>query len=311
MKALYDPTAIKKIIITGITRDEKLGIITLADNMPPYKGRYPDQQFILHTLNGAKSVFSYTLYLIQKTPLGIFCVIPFIRDRVVIRMIDAFQKNFWVLWQRMENDYCRSGQEILRAVKVQPWYSDNDTFIYGLKTFLCFWEFDDAYRFRGQDMLGELKKENLNNPRKELKRLLDIAIRREGYVDLKDKYRRLKLLLDLVPRKYLKKVGHVLEELNLDLIRLDEDDLEWAKPKNYNYGDRDYHSIYLENLKKIEYNKDMPDPIDPRALSPEELETFNKSLSELCKKFNVKLDIVSDPKLQVTKVIEKKDEPKN
>lgn len=100
------------------------------------------------------------------------------------------------------------------------------------KAIACFMEFvylfielDCAYRFRLQDIFGELKKENLVNTPKEIQRLFQILIDRERgqehkWIDL----RRI-----IVPFLYLSKTARelikdFLVELDLEKVTYDEDD---------------------------------------------------------------------------------------
>ena len=96
-------------------------------------------------------------------------------------------------------------------------------------------EYDDAYRYRLQDVMSELNKENLfKNPRKELSRLVDLLIVRDTAQNMRDKFKTVKLFLWLlVPfkRKFLKSI----KDLDLDKMKFDEDDRYWVLLRNDEY----------------------------------------------------------------------------
>lgn len=102
-------------------------------------------------------------------------------------------------------------------------------------------EFDNAYRFRAQDVLFELDKEALRkNPIKELNRLADVATRRELEQQVKDTWRLLKMFNSIYLRfnRGLKNiVVDVLTHLNLEEFKLTPEDVAFCDPrKDYIFG---------------------------------------------------------------------------
>lgn len=92
-----------------------------------------------------------------------------------------------------------------------------------------FLEFDNAYRFRIQDLMENLKKENLKKDTiGEIKRLLNLLIERENpEVGIRYKWRVIKaiVLFALKLNKQIREfVRDVLLELDIDKVKLDKDD---------------------------------------------------------------------------------------
>lgn len=98
-------------------------------------------------------------------------------------------------------------------------------------------EYDDAYRYRLQDICGEVSRVDLfKSPYKEGKRLLNLIIERENQEGMKKKWAKLKpLLILLVPfkRKFLR----LINDLDFNKMVLDEADKYWVSfREDYNYG---------------------------------------------------------------------------
>lgn len=102
-------------------------------------------------------------------------------------------------------------------------------------------EFDNAYRYRFQDIIVELDKESLRkNPSKELVRLLNIMQTRETTQEIKDSWTLIKRFLPLYlrcNRKLRRTVIGVLSNVDLEKIALDSADQEFcAKRTDYKFG---------------------------------------------------------------------------
>ena len=102
-------------------------------------------------------------------------------------------------------------------------------------------EFDNAYRFRVQDILGELNKYELDkNPIKEINRLVDIASGRELEQQVKDTWRLIKLFTSYYlrfDRQLRNMVVDVLSDLNLERFKLMPEDMVYCAPrKDYVFG---------------------------------------------------------------------------
>lgn len=284
------------------------GVVSHCVGMPPYKGRFPDD-ITIGRINGAKSLISYNLFLLRTTPLSLFFLLPNQRTKFIRRTGMYLYKHLYHTWDSLKDtEYCRSSQELNRAItKVVPKDWHEQTVINYKYTFLSFWENDDHYRFLMQDLLSALDKESLKkNPKKELKRLLDLGMSRSHFEGVKKKLGDLKKLLTFVPSRFLRIPTQVIQELNMDKIRLDSEDMEWAEDKPYDFGGVPWKGREYSLSKGKNYDKIKPME-NEKSLSPSELEAFNKEFGELCKKHNIEVKIKSEPQL----IVVHKDEPKN
>lgn len=94
-------------------------------------------------------------------------------------------------------------------------------------------EYDNAYRLRFVDLATETSKEKLlENPRKEIKRLLEIVIKREVFLgkEVSDKFKYVQRFLSvilLIPR-FRKAFKTAIEKSNWDNMIYDDKDAYWA-----------------------------------------------------------------------------------
>ncbi len=152
-------------------------------------------------------------------------------------------------------NYCKSGQEIYRAGKVfnkyftpsekqiKKWRKEfpEETVQAKIKAkenalrrlIAQIWEYDAPYRYRGQDVIGEMK----DNTKAELRKALRKGIERDRNRRVTKKW---KIALKLpIP----KMVMDFIKELNFDIIGLDEEDLYncLMRPK-YNFKGQDWQT---------------------------------------------------------------------
>lgn len=170
-----------------------------------------------------------------------------------------------VRFQMRTNRFCQFVQELHRAASVC--WGDEDPHIAELRTMLrdiecMILEFDNAYRFRAQDLLPELNKEALRkNPIKEITRLLDIWIEREKTKEIKDSWKLLKLFVKYYLRfdkPMLRMIARLLAELDLEKCKLTTEDKYFAIPR------LDYSFEFMRNpspadetlIKKVKLQKD-------------------------------------------------------
>lgn len=102
-------------------------------------------------------------------------------------------------------------------------------------------EFDNAYRFRMQDIVVELDQEAIKTrPIKELHRLLDLIVAREKTQEIKDTWKLAKFFVSIylrVDRKFLALIVNILSNLNLEKMRLSVEDRHYCLPrKDYTFG---------------------------------------------------------------------------
>lgn len=106
-------------------------------------------------------------------------------------------------------------------------------------------EFDCAYRYRVQDLIGETTKEILQKPRQEIKRLMDIYNEREGF-GAREKMNTINLLgYALWIPKIKKAFLTALNEVDLDKIKFDINDryhISWWR--GYDYMGQDFDTRY-------------------------------------------------------------------
>ena len=115
-----------------------------------------------------------------------------------------------------------------------------------LKDIVCMLaEFDNAYRFRLQDVLPELNKEALKkNPIKEINRLLDIMSVRENSQEVRDTWRLGKMVVKYYlrfDRKLLSMVTDILANLDLEQIKMTPEDVHYSKQR------KDYTFRFMQN----------------------------------------------------------------
>ena len=116
-----------------------------------------------------------------------------------------------------------------------------------------FLECDNAYRFRFQDVITELKKDNLKNPTREILRLLGLMMEREKTQEIKDSWRLIKFFLPWYLRsnpsvsRYLRTM---LLEVDVAKCVLDAGDKEYCVPR------KDYTFAFMVN----------PSPEDQRLI---------------------------------------------
>jgi hypothetical protein len=102
-------------------------------------------------------------------------------------------------------------------------------------------EFDNAYRFRMQDLLAEMDIEAFKKkPTKELKRIIKIAQSRELRQEGKDMWTLMDTIVVtylLIDRKFKKMLVDIFSNLNKEKISLNESDKFYAKGrKDYKFG---------------------------------------------------------------------------
>jgi len=146
-----------------------------------------------------------------------------------------------------------------------------------------FIEYDQAYRFPAQDILGELNKENLRKDfKKELSRVFDILIERaqsDKDKRLEETFRALKksVILLVLIKDFGRIIKDFLLELDIDRVKLDEHDWYFSYLRTgYNYGGMD-----LETRRKIREKIDeekghISFKLEKKELSEEDKKYFQK-----------------------------------
>jgi len=110
-------------------------------------------------------------------------------------------------------------------------------------------EYDSAYRYRFQDIIMELNKDNLNKPAKEIIRLLDIVNERD-YQDRFKSYRKLVKPLFFICPKIKRQVVSILKDINIDEVKLSKEDIYWTNiVSTYKYRGLTKEQRKAENIK--------------------------------------------------------------
>lgn len=239
-----DTNALKEVIFP-----EKGGVLTyMADYTLPYKG-FPYWEFV-EKIDSIKKIARATfsgLYHRLKTrnPLLFLTLIPsawIFKDAlysqllVYHRVIDRFKLKVI--------RHCDAIRELHRAFSIPlPKESELQKDIREkVRDLTCMiLEYDNAYRFRVQDIVPELNKESLKkHPRKELLRLLGIMVSREKTQEIKDTWKLVRYFVSLYlvfDRKLVQMIVHVLSNLDLNEVSLSEEDKQFAlKRKDYIFG---------------------------------------------------------------------------
>ena len=179
-------------------------------------------------------------------------VLFFSKDLIYAGVFTLFR--FLERYRLKKEKYCTAVREIYRAfteVKIEKENEKMKEFRLMIRLVVCMiLEFDNAYRYRAQDILPELDKGKLNrNPIKELNRIMDIMSSRERTQTIKDSCFLIKKFISWylrLDRKLLKMIQSILLEINLKQVMLDEGDKSYCMPR------KDYMFPFMT---KVEENK--------------------------------------------------------
>ena len=139
--------------------------------------------------------------------------------------------------------YSQAIRELYRAFSVQKDEKISDQELrFRIRDLLCMiLEYDNAYRFRFQDLTEELNKENLSKDLlKEINKLFDIMSSREIGQDIKDTWTLVRLFISYYLR-FDKKIKRILQdmllELNVEQTKFTPEDIHFCeKRKDYVFG---------------------------------------------------------------------------
>ena len=178
--------------------------------------------------------------------LGIFSVLPKKSKGKIVNLIVSYYLN--VGWAGIkthalkDNKFCVSGREIMRTIGVifpdsSPDYIFSNVKL-GKRIIGMQWEYDYAYRGRGQDVLPKLDKKKLaENPRKEILRIIDILIERDSSCLIKWKRAKKLLRIVLLNKTIRDYVKRFFLELDLDKIKMTDADWYYVLDRSdYKYG---------------------------------------------------------------------------
>lgn len=227
---------------------EEGGVLTYMGNYEyPYKG-FPFFEFvdkidiIKKILRGTMSSFFHSLKERNKLELVFLLTVPwlfgvFIKAQVYTfhRMVERFKVK--------PIRYCTAIRELHRAMSIErEELTSERTMRFMIRDLACmFLEFDNAYRFRFQDVIVELDTTKLAAaPIKEIVRLADVMIERERTQEVKDTWALLKFFLPWYLRfnpNLRRALVEVLMGLDLTKTVLSiEDQLYCSKRKDYTFA---------------------------------------------------------------------------
>lgn len=183
-----------------------------------YKGYiYPE---VVRATQQAKGVIPLIAKIIPKTLL----ISPYNRDKIkdaFTLYADKILKRYYLKPDR----FCKSGRELYKA-GMNITESEMDKKL--VMIFCMIWEYDNAYRFRGQDMLGNIRGASM----KEVYRALDFGIERGNSKKIKKYLKKIKNLMRFINKK---KIIKFIKKLDIENIKLDDDDRYFCYNKNYDY----------------------------------------------------------------------------
>lgn len=231
-----------KFFLTRVELPGDGGVLTYMDKRDyPYRG-FPYKDFvgqievIKKISKGMMSGF-YHYFNPLKIPLaiGVFKELVYSGTYTFYRLVERYRiKPF---------RYSKAIRELHRAFS-HPFGESKKMMRlrFMLRDIVCMiLEFDNAYRFRVQDIISELNKDSLkNNPIKELNRLCTLAQGREKGQQVKDTWKLLRIFNSFYlrfDRKLLKMIKDVLLELNQEEFKFTAEDIHYCEPrKDYVFG---------------------------------------------------------------------------
>lgn len=229
-----------RFILTRVELPGEGGVLTYMDKMDlPYRG-FPYREFV-----GIIDIFKK---LIKGTLSGVYhsSKIKFIPALFSVK--DLIYVGIYTFYRLIERykiksfRYSKAIQELHRAFSFptgeKPRMMEMKLM---LRDVLCMiLEFDNAYRFRTQDIIMELNQKSLRkNPIKELNRLCDLASKREIERQVKDTWKLIKMFNFYLrfDRQLRNMVVDILGNINKEEFKLMPEDIQFCKPrKDYIFG---------------------------------------------------------------------------
>ena len=301
------------------------GILTFLVGLSyQFKG-YPFPR-IVDVVQIAKKLIPIAIQVTISSPLRYFLLIGillprFIRNKILIVLLDGLIEFWETILERYylePHRFCRSGREIYRLGMIaKEKYPEQGIRIHRMIMTTCmFWEFDNSYRYRGQDIFGELDIEALRkNPRKEICRLLDILYEREWgpekqahpNMGIWGKWKSVRKIVPiglLIFRKELQPIFEIVQEADLEELRLDAGDLYLCAVRpDYRFQGRSYSDRRLERLKNDKSSQFMKQQIEEQLSVVEiELEVHKKKLDECYKNTEQLQEQIEQEKMSILKL---------
>lgn len=248
--ASEQPPAEDRHLLQRVEFPKEGGMLTYMDNHEyPFRG-FPFGEFV-DRIDIMKKIFrgflSGLYYIFQyKNPFWLITLIPaiWVLKYFVRAAIYAFHRVV-VRYKIKETRYSQGVHALYDAfnkVNEDEEKVIDHSFTLMLRDIVCMiLEFDNAYRFRFQDLVSEIDQQMVRkNFFKELQRIIAIGKSREITIDIRDTWR----LVEFFVKYYLRfdrKMKHVLREvfINIDIekAKLTIEDKHYCKPrKDYLFG---------------------------------------------------------------------------
>lgn len=282
---------------------EKGGVLTWMEGYEhPFKG-YPFHEFV-DRIDAVKKMFRAWLsglyhQLKRRNRLWLLTLIPGLwvskaAVRASINVIYRIIERFRIKKER----YCDALREVHRAFsgeRLNESVSEREI-RHNFRDSLCMvLEFDNAYRYRFQDILAHLDKVRLyKNPIKELVHLLDLMSEREVTQEIRDTWKLLKYVVRfylVFDRKFLRMITETLMQLDIDKVALSVEDKVFCLPrKDYKFGfvlypnENDLRLIAKEKLNRAW--KDEKASILKQSTEEHQLAKTDEERKALDEKFN-------------------------
>lgn len=216
------------------------GILTyLKGYKEPYRG-FPYFEMV-ERVNDVKKIGKKVFGKIYHSVQGIGKVKLIFALPMLKPLLAGFRYAFWFHISKYRMKPFRYSQPVRELYRAWNTCGESDEII-ELRDLSCMlFEFDNAYRYRYQDIISELDKKALEkNPLKEILRLIDLLISREIEEEIQELWGQRRKLIYFglkFSQSNLKLIQKLLMALNLNEIRFTKEDRYFcAMRKDYDFG---------------------------------------------------------------------------
>jgi hypothetical protein len=230
-----EPDPLKKSV-EKIDFPKEGGIFTYFEGIDlPVKG-YADGETVERVDEAKKMAMTMLWGLFRMSKIKFLLLLIF--KRQIEELGESLIISFWEYihkYRPKENRYCKTVREILLLFETTDYDVENKVLWHRIKDNICMvLEYDDAYRYRFQDIVEELNKEDFaKNPIKEMKRLFNIIAEREDSDVMRNKWKMISSYVFLLRLKpfFFKKLVEIVSLMELKEVKMDEADRYHAKLK--------------------------------------------------------------------------------
>ena len=227
---------------------EEGGIHTYIEGFElPYRG-FPYFEFVekIDTMKKiGRGALSGAYHQLKKKKYRLITLLPalWVLKSIVRATVFVFHR-MYDRFQIRPDKYSQPIRELYRAfsIEVDNEKEEDREFRVKLRDLTCMiCEFDNAYRYRLQDVLSELDiNQAKKNPTRELLRILKILTSREKTQELRDTWTLINLFIRFYlrfDRKMYKILRNVLGNLQISELALNPSDKQFCRPRSdYNFG---------------------------------------------------------------------------